>query len=499
MSWPPTGRNVRVFSGTISTETNTFSPLPARLEDFVVVRPPEAETTGFAEEPGLDEIRRLTLERGWEFHFGLQAAAQPAGVTERSTYEGLRDELLARLEAAMPVDLVLLPLHGAMVADGYVNCEVDLLRGVRALVGESVPVGVTLDLHCHVGEELLSLCDLVVAYKEYPHTDMADRARDLFELAVATAAGEIRPTMALFDCRMLGLYPTAPQPLHGFVEDMLAAEASGEALSLSLIHGFPWGDVPTQGTKMLAITDGDTARAARLAAEWGMRAYAIRREIPFAPLSLEAALARGLAASKGPVVIADQADNPGGGAPSDSTFALAALLERGVTGAALAMIYDPEAVRLATAAGPGARISLRLGGKIAPGAASGQPLDVEATVLSVDPALSQGWPQEGYTLEMACGAAASLRVGGVDVVVNDKRGQVFGPEVFSRMGIDPLSKQLLIVKSTQHFYAGFAPIASEVIYMGTKGALAPRMTDIPLVHADTNKYPWVEDPLGQDG
>lgn len=496
MTWPPAGRNVRVFAAAINTETNTFSPFPTTLADFTVVRPAQAAASGFAEEPGLEETRRLTLERGWEFHFGLQAAAQPAGVTTRAAYEGLRDELLERLRAALPVDLVILPLHGAMVAEGYLNCEVDLARRVRAVVGPNVPIGVSLDLHCHLSQDLLDAADVVVTYKEYPHTDMGARAADLFELTVGTAAGRVRPTMALFDCRAIGLYPTEPQPLRGFVDAMLVAEARGEALSLSLGHGFPWGDVPDQGTKLLAVTDDDPEGAARLAREWGERFYAIRREAPFRPLGLHEALDRALAAERGPVVVADQADNPGGGAPGDSTFALAALLARGATDAALGMIYDPETVRLATAAGVGATVRVKLGGKQAPGAASGRPVEADATVLALSPALVQDWPQAGERLEMACGAAAALRLGGVDVVVNDKRGQVFSPDVFTNLGIDVSAKRLLVVKSTQHFYAGFAPVAGEVVYLGGPGALAPRMTDIPLVNADTDKYPWVEDPLG---
>jgi len=487
-----------VYAAAINTETNTFSPFPTTLADFTVVRPAQAAASGFAEEPGLEETRRLTLERGWEFRFGLQAAAQPAGLTTRDAYEALRDEILERLGAALPVDLVILPLHGAMVAEGYVNCEVDLVRRVREVVGPTVPIGVSLDLHCHLSQALIDVADVVVAYKEYPHTDMGARAIDLFELTVATASGRIRPTMALFDCRAIGLYPTEAQPLRGFVDGMLAAEARSEALSLSLGHGFPWGDVPEQGTKMLAVTNDDPAGAARLAREWGERFYAIRREAPFKPLGLNEALDRALSAERGPVVIADQADNPGGGAPGDATFVLAELLERGVTGAALAMIYDPETVRLATGAGVGATVRVRLGGKQAPGAASGHPVVADATVLGLSPALVQDWPQVGERLEMACGGAVALRLGGVDVIVNDKRGQVFSPDVFTNLGVDAGAKRLLVVKSTQHFYAGFAPIASEVIYLGGPGALAPRMTDIPLVNADTNKFPWIEDPLGLD-
>ena len=171
------------------------------------------------------------------------------------------------------------------------------------------------------------------------------------------------------------------------------------------------------------------------------------------------------------------------------------LLERGAQGVALAMMWDPIVVHTAMAGGVGARLKLRLGGKMGP--ASGAPLDVEAEVLAVRPGHTQTWPQTDGELIIDCGDAVALRIGGVDVVVNTKRGQVLSPTVFSNIGLDPLSYRVLVVKSTQHFYAGFAPIASEVIYMGAPGAIAPIMTSIPLQRADLNKYPWVESPFGE--
>ncbi len=487
---------MRVFAGGIVTETNTLSPMPTGLADFEVVRPADVAREGFRDNSSLEALRRLTLERGWEFRFGLTAFAQPAGITVRSAYESLREELLASLESHMPVDMVFLPLHGAMVADGYDDCEADLTQRVRDIVGPDVPIGVELDLHCHLSQELLDAADVVVIFKEYPHTDMADRAIDMFGLIADTAAGKIRPTMAMFDCRMMSLYKTPFEPVRGFVDDMLAAEARGAALSLSLAHGFPWGDVPDFGCRMLAITDDDPAGAQRLAREWGMRFHAMRREVTHHALSMNEALDRALAAHVGPVVVADQSDNPGGGAPSDATFVLEELLARGAQGVALAMMWDPIVVRVASAAGEGARLSLRLGGKMGP--TSGDPLDVQAEVLRVEPRLLQVWPQSEGDLVYECGAAVLLRIGGVDVVVNDKRGQVFSPSVFSNLGLDPLAKRVLVVKSTQHFYGGFAPIASEVIYMGAPGAVAPTMTEIPLVRADLHKYPWVENPFGAE-
>lgn len=489
---------MKVFAAGIITETNTFSPTPTGLADFRILRAADVDSPRFADEPAFTAIKREAEQQGFEFAFALCAFAQPSGTTLRGTYEALREELLDSLRSHMPVDIVALPLHGAMVADGYDDCEADIVRHVREIVGSEVPIGVELDLHCHISQELIDLADIVITYKEYPHTDTGDRAADLMRLLFAMHRGEIDPTMALFDCRMEGMYPTSAEPMRSFVDAMMAAEGKDGLLSLSLGHGFPWGDVPDLGCRMVAVTDGDAALAEHLAREWGMRFHELRREVTLNPLSLDDALDRALAAAgpaagRGPVVVADQSDNPGGGAPSDSTFALRALLERGAKDVALALMWDPIVVRTATVAGKGARLKLRLGGKMGP--ASGDPLDVEAVVTRVEKDLHQTWSTAQATGRFKCGAAVALKIAGVDVIVNDDRGQVFGPDVFTNMGIAIADKQALIVKSTQHFYAGFAPIASEVLYMAAPGAVAPLMTQIPLVRADLNKYPWVENPF----
>ncbi|MBA2667530.1 MAG: M81 family metallopeptidase [Trueperaceae bacterium] len=479
----------RVFLAGIVTETNTFSPIPTGARDFDVIRRVEE----FAEGSDLAAIRDAVEVRGWELTFGLSATAQPAGLTVRRAYEDLRAELLDALRAAAPVDLVLLPLHGAMVAQGYDDCEGDLIEAVRQVVGEDVTIGVELDLHCHLTERMVAHADVIVIYQEYPHTDMATRAVELVDLCAEALKGAIVPTMAIFDLEMMGLYPTTSEPMRSYVDSMRRAEGTGGVLSLSLAHGFPWGDVPECGARMLAITDGDTDGAQRAAEAWGRRFYDLRDEVTLRPVPMEEAIERALAAPRGPVVLADQADNAGGGAPGDSTVVLRRLLERGVSDAGLAMIWDPVAVSLANAAGAGATLSLRLGGKM--GAASGDPLDVEAHVIGVIDAMKQRWPQKEGAIMSPCGDAVALRIQGVDVIVASRRTQVFSPDVWTNFGIDPRAKRLLVVKSAQHFHAGFAPIASEIVYMAAPGAVAVDLDQVPYERVDRERYPWVEDPL----
>ena len=487
---------MRVFAGGIETETNTFSPMPTGLADFEVIRAADLDESGEMGGFGgpFNVFRQRCRERGWDYIFSLFAFAQPAGTTVRAVYESLRDELLEALEAALPVDIVLLPLHGAMVAQGYDDCETDIVRRAREIVGPDVKIGVELDLHCDVTQELIDNADAVVIFKEYPHTDINERAEELFSIIADAAQGTVNPTMALYDCRMIGLFLTPYEPMRGFVDAMMAREQAPGLLSLSLAHCFPWADVPTCGAQMLVVADDDPALAADVAREFGQRFFALRHALDPKSLSLDDALDKALALEDRPVVVADQADNAGGGAPSDSTFVLRALLERGVTEAALGMIWDPIAVKTAMSAGEGAQLDLRLGGKMGP--MSGDPLDLRVRVAGVIPDMQQYWLQNDGELAIPCGDSVALHCQGIDIIVNSDRGQVLSPTVFSNFGIDPKSKRLLVVKSTQHFYAGFAPIAHEIIYMAGPGAIPPRFTEIPYQRADLRKYPWLDDPFG---
>ncbi|MEM7531858.1 MAG: M81 family metallopeptidase [Chloroflexota bacterium] len=490
---------MKVFVGGVATETNTFSPMPTGAADFAVIRPSNRDDNALGGDV-VNVLEAKTAERGWDFVFSLYCFAQPAGITVRKAYEDLRDEMLGVLQENLPVDIVLMPLHGAMVAEGYDDCETDMIQRVREIVGPDTIIGVELDLHCDVTQEMVDTADAIVIYKEYPHIDINDRAIELFDICADAAEGKIKPTMSLFDCRMIGMYLTPFEPMRTFVDEMMAAEGKDGILSLSLAHCFPWGDVPTEGSYMLAITDNNQAQADTVAEAWGHKFFELRYDVQVPCLSLDDALDKALAietnAETGPVVVADQADNAGGGAPSDSTFVLRALLERGAKNVAIAMFWDPIVVQVVKSAGVGATLDLRLGGKMGP--MSGDPLDITATVTGITDDMIQNWPQTEGAKAIACGDSVALHCQGIDIIVNSKRSQVFSPEVFSNLGVDPLSKQLLVVKSTQHFYAGFAPIAKEIIYMATSGSVAPLFKEIPYQRVDMSKFPWVENPFGED-
>lgn len=482
---------MRIFTGTLATETNTFSPMPTGLASFeagVLHRagrhPPEM--TLFA--APLQAARQRCAERGWTLVEGLVAAAQPAGITTRAAWEPLRDELLADLRAALPVDVVLLGLHGAMVADGCEDCEGELLARVRALVGPGTVIGAELDPHAHLSTAMAREADLLVAFREYPHTDALERAFELLDLCEAQAQGRIRPVPAVADTGMISVIHTTREPARGLVDRLKALEGRDGILSISIVHGFPWGDTPDMGTKVLVYADGDLARADALARQVADELVALRDALRQPLRGIDAALDEALALppapEAGPVVLADGADNAGGGAPSDATFVLRRLLERGITDAALGPLWDPGAVRLAFEAGVGARLPLRMGGKVGP--MSGDPVDAPVTVLALQPALQM--TGLGGTRQ-PMGDCALVRAAGVDIVLSSVRSQAIDTDLFTQLGCALHGKRLVVVKSSQHFHAAYARIARRVVYVDAPGTLTMDLRSLPFRRIQRPKWP----------
>ena len=471
---------MRVFTATLATETNTFAPMPTGLASFKdrgyfpAGRHPE-QMTFFA--GPLWAARQRAREQGWAVIEGMVAAAQPSGITTRAAWDSLREELLADLRAAMPVDMVVLGLHGAMVAEGCDDCEGELLAQVRGIVGPAVVVGAELDPHNHLTAAMVMHADLLISFKEYPHTDILERALELVDLCAARVAGRIRPVASRVDCEMIAMFHTTRQPARGFVDRIQALEGKGGVLSISISHGFPWGDVPDMGTQVLVYTDGDQAAGQRLARQLADELIAMRDGLAALQPGIDEALDQALALSKlnqGPVVIADGADNPGGGAAGDSTFILRRLLERGVGHTALGPLWDPVAVRIAFDAGVGARLPMRLGGKISP--LSGEPVDVTCTVL----ALHADMTMTGLAgTPMPLGDCALVDAQGIQIVLITLRNQAMDTDLFTQLGCDLARQQIIVVKSSQHFYASFSQVAKHVIYAAAPGSVTGDLGSLP--------------------
>jgi microcystin degradation protein MlrC len=478
---------MRVFSATLATETNTFAPMPTGLAAFrergYYKAGEHPDHMSFFAGP-LWAARLRGKPQGWTLLEGMVAGAQPSGTTTRAAYEALRDELLADLRGAMPVDMVLLGLHGAMVADGYDDCEGDLLQRVRAIVGPKVVIGAELDPHNHLSAAMVDNADVLIAFKEYPHTDILERALELVDLCQAKAEGRARPVASVVDTGGLVVMHTSREPARGFVDRIMALEGKDGILSISISHGFPWGDVPDMGTKVLVYSDGDATQGAALARRLADELIALRHALEVPQPGIDEALDQALAFDGGPVVLADGADNPGGGAPGDSTFILRRLVERGITDACLGPLWDPIAVRIAFDAGVGARLGLRIGGKIGP--LSGVPLDLQVQVVALQPDMFMTGLSNTPT---AMGDCALVESGGVQIVLTSVRNQAMGTDVFTNLGVDLAAKKIIVVKSSQHFYAAFSKVARHVIYVAAPGAVTVDLKSLPYRKIKRPKWP----------
>jgi microcystin degradation protein MlrC len=482
---------MKLFAASLATETNTFSPIPTSVENFYdsfYARPGEHPNEPKLCTAPLWVGRRRARAEGWTLIEGSCSFAEPSGTVSRKAYEQLRDEILDQLRAAMPVDGILLGLHGAMVAFGYDDCEGDLIARMREMVGPGTVIGVEHDPHCHLTEKRLAGSDILICFKEFPHTDTVGRAEEVVDLTLRAIRGEIRPRMSMFDCRMIASFPTTREPMRSFVDKISALEGSEGVLSISVAHGFPYADVPDVGARILVTTDDRKDYGDWLAEELGRELYAMRGRTAPPYLAPDEAIDRALEVD-GRVIMADPTDNPGGGAPSDNTVILRRLIERGVKDAALGPIWDPMAVRFCFAAGKGARLALRLGGKTA--ATSAQPVDAEVTILELRRDAAQTFGGGSVPL----GDAAAIEIGGVQVALVSKRVQALGTDLFNGLGIDLERKRLIVVKSTNHFHAAFAPLAEEVLYVDAGGPIPRDPKRVPYTRVKRPIWPLDESPF----
>jgi microcystin degradation protein MlrC len=483
---------VRFFVAMVSHETNTFSPIRTDRRQF--------ETRDLRYGGEILEAYRGTGTclggmidaadaRGIALVPSLAAAASPAGRVAKEFYAEVRDRLLADLRTAGPLDGVLLDLHGAMVVEGLDDGEGDLLAAVRAAVG-AVPIAVTLDFHANVTRAMAEAATLLHGYKTYPHVDMEARGREAAVRLADVASGRVRPTIAYRQPPLLP--PIAGQlttrgPMRRLYDRADAMEARPGVLSISIFAGFPLADIHDAGLSIYVATDGDRALADTLADELAAAAWARRREFLHTALPVREAVARAVALDGRPVVLADIADNTGGGAAGDTTEILRELLRVGARGATVACLWDPEAVRACLTAGVGATVGVAVGGKVDP--AHGAPLALTGRVrtLSDGRFVHRGPMLRG--LQGRLGPTAVLDVNDVKVILISHRWQTLDPEMIRFVGIDPMAEKILVVKSSIHYRAAFEPIARAILEVDAPGLSSSNLDRFTFTHVRRPIFP----------
>jgi microcystin degradation protein MlrC len=465
---------MRIYVSGVQHESSSFSPIPTSYRSFEkwnwsADNPYDSDGFGYGEACRLAGAANIDVAAGPFFN------AEPSSPATAAAWRDISAEILDGLRAAMPVEIVFLCLHGAQMAEGVDDCEGELIAAVREIVGPSVALGVLLDLHANVTSAMCASADLTVSCREYPHIDYGQRASEMLPVLRGIARG-VRPVTRSRRIAASSVFPTPDEPMRSFVARIRNAQSRPGILMVSANHGFEGSDSPIMGASVVVTTDNDAALADDVADEVAKDFLSIIIGNSWSGLGVTEAIDEALRQTAGPVVIADRSDNAGAGAASDSTYILAELIDRGVTDAALGMIWDPMAVRACHDAGIGARLPMRIGGKA--GRLSGSPIDATVEVTSVRTDAMQALFGQGEPRE-PLGRSAAVRIGGIDVVLTSRRQQVFSPHCFTEHGIDLARRHIVVVKSMQHFMGGFASMAASIVRCDGPGSATLDLTKIP--------------------
>lgn len=466
----------RIAVGGFQHETNSFVPHRADFAHFATRRdrPPllrgpqvigELQGGSYALSGFLAELgaRHESVPLAW-------ASGGAGGIVTEDAFERILGEIAGRLSEAMPVDAVYLDLHGAMVSEGFEDAEGEMVRRIRAILGEAAPLVVSLDYHANVSPLMVAATDAMLGFRTYPHVDRPEtgrRAARAIEALLARgrpAGRALRhlPFLIPVECQCTLVEPSAGIVARSRLND-------GEIVTLSYLAGFPSADAAWCGPSVVA--HGWTQAAADAAADT-LAAEVAAREDAFllALLTPQEAVARAIAIAQGasrPVIIGDTQDNPGAGGSGDTTGLLKALIAAGADGAALGFLCDAEAAAAAHAAGQGAVLRLGLGGRSGPAGVT--PAEAEWTVLRLGDGRFRTIGHVAGGMEADLGPMALLRTGGVSVVVTSRRMQAYDPAPFHHLGLDPARQRILVLKSSCHFRADFEPMAECVLMAAAPG------------------------------
>lgn len=475
----------RIALGAILTECNELGGLPIDLDWFEryelrrgdeILQLADGVVGGMLAVLGDAACKAVPL---------LYASTCPGGPLRAACYRDLKNELLQRLEAVLPVDGVLLPLHGAACAEDVGDIEGDLLAAVRQRVGPDVPVVATLDLHAHVTAAMVRHADALVAWETYPHRDAYNTGRRGARLLVDAVSGACRPTMAMAKVPVVTGAINATTEGEGPFADLMRHAKSLEGrhgvLSAGVFLVHPYLDQPDMGSGGLVITDNNPAGAEDLARQLALAYWERRTELEPDLWTPADAVRQGLATTgPGPALLVETADCCGGGAAGDSVAALKALLDWAPDASAAVPVVDAEAARACHAAGQGARIRLDLGHRHDP--QWGAPLNLEGEVVRLlDGRFTYaGGIWDGVEGDM--GPSAVLRLGGIEVLLSSHPTYDWADEQFRAAGIDPLAASFIVAKNPMNYRNVYAAAARAVYILDTPGP-----TPASVRHVDFKK------------
>jgi len=487
---------VRIAIGSVLTECNQFGGSPIDLDWFKRYELAWGEDVLKIDSGVVGGALTVLTQAGAEVAPLLAASTCPGGCITADCYEHLRSELLQRLLAAVPVDGVLLPLHGAAVAEGVDDPEGDLIEAVRKIVGKQIPIVATLDLHAHVTRAMVENAHALLAWETYPHRDAATTGERGARLLLDTVAGRCRPTMAL------AKVPVIVGGLNGgtdgegdfarIMRDAKSDEAKDSVLSTSvfLVHTFL--DQADLGGGGLYVTDGDAELARKLATDRAQDYWNARHELEADAMSPAQAIEAGLAIEGGPVVLVETADCAGGGASGDSVATLRALLALGEQiPTALVPVVDPDVATACHRAGIGAQLHVELGHRLDPQWGSPLEVDVQVEVLHDGQFRYDGGIWDGVLGGM--GPTAVVRIGKVRVLISSHATYDWADEQWRAVSIDPRETKFVVAKNPMNFHNVYDEVAKAVFILDTPGPTPATIRQHPLQRMRRPYFPADDD------
>jgi microcystin degradation protein MlrC len=482
---------VKIIIGGIVHETNTFSNVKTDEESFRLWGWEKGEEI-------LTKNRRVRnylggmIDRAEELNVevipSFSAVAYPAGTITAATYETLKAELITEIQNTAEYDAILLSLHGAGVAEGTEDLEGSILKEVRAVVGVNVPIIVTLDLHANMTKTMVDEATLILGNHLYPHTDSYEIGREAVELALKIVEEGLRPTMHLTILPMM--IPTSTTnlfPAKDVNQLCYNWESKEDVIDCTFYHAFPYTNISQIGVAVLATTVDNPNLAKQVADDVASYVWEHRDDFLLKQPLPKEGIQQALHHEGKPIILNETSDNPGGGTPADGTYLLRALLEANLENACFGFIYDPEVVEAAFKAGVGTSIEVQLGGKT--DNLHGEPISLTAYVKCLtDGRFTQSSPM-GRGAKINLGRSVRLQSNGIDIIVCSIKAQTLDEQIFLLHGIDVTSYKIVALKSSQHFRAGFEPIASKIITVDSPGLTTLDFTTFNYSNLKTEVYP----------
>jgi len=470
---------MKVVVGSIQHESNTFTPIKARYEDFYILR-------------GIEMLNKISAtikvfsEEGDEVIPTIYANSVPSGVVEYDSFIRLKRELIEKIPEDEEIDGIWLHLHGAMEVEGIEGADGEIVSEVRAKVGENVPIAVVLDFHANNSEKLVNSANIICGYRTAPHTDIEETQVRTARLLLKCIKEMLlpKPVMIRPPLNITGdMVVTNSEPAKSLIEELEKIEKNKEILSISLFNGQPWVDSPNTGASVIAIPIHNRQIALESAKHLGRLFWKVRKDFHFQVEALEPeeAIARAMNLRDSPIFITDSGDNVTAGAPGDNTYFLKLLLSRKIRDVLIGGIVDSRVIELCSPISIGEKISFLLGGEI----------DKKSEVIEVDGILKGKGRILGWDGEDA-GRAVIINSDGIDIIVTERRCAFISPAIFNSLGIDVLNYKIIVVK-LGYLYPKLEEVSKYTILALTPGCSCETIEKLEFHHIRRPMYPIDKD------